>query len=171
MFKKLFKKLFTFKEVSLITEKGLKLFQSNGKSLNGKVQYDFGNPNEWQGVPGNGAYVAIEGDLFSEGQPEGFIVHNVEGRAEVTVPNKPMGVKCFAQIRVLGPYNGHYKSSNINYYFKNGKLNGLETGYHKNGRVNYVAFRKDGILNGPYKEWDSTGKRVEARTYKNGNRV
>ena len=75
---------------------GCKLLRLDGRSLNGRVQYDLSGA--WQEVPGNGAYVAVTGGLTTGGTGEQLVW--LECR-EPTGAKAPEGVVTYRQARVI----------------------------------------------------------------------
>ena len=76
---------------------GCKLLQEDGTSLNGKFRYQH---NEWQEVPGNGAYVAITAELVAGGQGPVLAYFECEDPTEAEAPD---GVVCFRRVRWIEP--------------------------------------------------------------------
>jgi hypothetical protein len=82
------------------TVRGYKLLTLEGMSLRGRpnIQYT----SKWQQIPGNGAYVAITGNLYAgceNAHPDRSIVAEMECREPVGT-NSPEGVQCFRWVRV-----------------------------------------------------------------------
>ena len=75
---------------------GCKLLRLDGRSLNGRVQYDLSGA--WQEVPGNGAYVAVTGGLTAGGEGERLVW--LECR-EPTGAEAPAGVVTYRWVRVV----------------------------------------------------------------------
>lgn len=78
---------------------GCKLLTAEGESLSsvhGRVRYPVG---EWVEVPGNGAYVAVTGDILCAGV--GPILAYLECAEELDVQNTAPGVRCYRRVRRL----------------------------------------------------------------------
>ena len=54
-------------------------------------------------------------------------------------------------------------------HWKNGKLDGLETFWYKNGKKGYTKHFKNGIENGLRTEWDEDGKKTFQGNFVDGN--
>lgn len=98
--------------IELINEKhpqaifGAKLLRPDWTSINqlpgGRVHYKV---NEWQGVPGNGAYVAVEGSLTVGGvwSGDGGVVAIMKCKNEREDVDRPGGIRCFGTVKALLP--------------------------------------------------------------------
>ena len=84
---------------------GYKLVQKDGFSLNGKFKYILDQPDLVQEIPGNGAYVAHFGNLFSGKRflPEELVLIEIEGieGEELVGFGPPFGVKTWKKIKIL----------------------------------------------------------------------
>ena len=88
---------------------GYKILRANGSSLtadHGVVEYALpvnGDPGPWQDVPGNGAYVAMFGGLFSASTTDhdGAILAECECVNPSGLGRPPEGVTTYCNIRIL----------------------------------------------------------------------
>ncbi len=86
---------------------GYKMLRSDGTSLRKKGRVDYlvpsnGQPGPWVEVPGNGAYVAVEGGLAISGHGTVIVRMECDPESEVMPPDlPPCGVRCFRRVRVL----------------------------------------------------------------------
>jgi hypothetical protein len=76
---------------------GCKLLRTDGHALNGQYHYDLSGA--WNAVPGNGAYVAVEGGL-AMGDERQLVYLEC---AEPTGARAPNGVQCFRRVRIVPP--------------------------------------------------------------------
>ena len=77
---------------------GAKLLAAKGHSLNGKYIYTL--DGTWNTVPGNGGYLAVEGNLLAGGP--GKYLQFFEGRDPTgVVESVPAGVLCCRELRAI----------------------------------------------------------------------
>ena len=78
-----------------------KIICADGRSLNGKHQYDLAGG--WQDVPGNGAYVSHNGaGVFgSKSIDEGDILVRLDVTEFSDIPCKIDGVACYRRVRIV----------------------------------------------------------------------
>jgi hypothetical protein len=78
---------------------GLKLLTKDGQSINGNYgRIVYPDTGKWINVPGNGAYVAIEGGLTSGGCGPLLAVIEYDPESSVRC-NAPSGVRCYRRVR------------------------------------------------------------------------
>ena len=58
-----------------------------------------------------------------------------------------------------------------NKFFKNGKVDGEEFFYHKNGQLKDICTWIEHKINGEYKQYDENGQLIEFCNYNNGIKV
>jgi hypothetical protein len=80
-------------------EVGCKLLRADGTSLNGRYRYNL--DGEWNTVPGNGAYVAVTGELTLAGIPGKDDILVYLECEEPTGVVASGGVRCFRHVRVI----------------------------------------------------------------------
>ena len=62
---------------------------------------DFQYSREWRDVPGNGAYVAIDGDLDAGGDVSAGVLVFLECERPICADDAPTGVRCFGRVRIV----------------------------------------------------------------------